>query len=158
MSFHHPPIDSMDLSGQGQGFQQAKEICSGPKLRIPLSSPERVSPHLHTSGQLLSVDMPAQDLVKVTVSGVTNTFTNTLSTHLTLHPQMGVTVCLTLLQKVTELCCSPVRDFCDQACKAPPTLRACCGETQVQPLSLPTRPQTLTDRPITASSAPPVPR
>lgn len=42
-----------------------------------MSSPEHASPHLHTSGQLLSVDMPAQDLVKATVSGVTNTLTNT---------------------------------------------------------------------------------
>lgn len=53
----------MALRGQGQGFGQAKEICTGSKLRAPVFSPEHVSPHLHASGQLLSVDMPAQDLV-----------------------------------------------------------------------------------------------
>lgn len=118
----------MALRGQGQGFGQAKEICTGSKLRAPVFSPEHVSPHLHASGQLLSVDMPAQDLVKATVSGGLQSLTR--RTHLTSHPQMGVTICLTLLQKVTKLCCSLARDFRDQAfklgnktraCKAPPT-------------------------------------
>lgn len=55
-----------------------------------MSSPEHVSPHLHASGQLLRVDMPAQDLAEATVSGGEHCLTQ--STHLALHPQMGLTV------------------------------------------------------------------
>lgn len=78
------------IRGQGQGCGQAKEICTGPRLRAAVSSPEHVSPHLHASGQLLRVNMPAQDLAEATVSGGEHCLTQ--STHLALHPQMGVTV------------------------------------------------------------------
>lgn len=131
----------MDLRGQGQGCGQVKEICTGPRLRALVSTPEHVNPHLHACGQLLRVDMPAQDLTGATVSRGEHSLTQ--STHLALHPQMGVTVCLSLLQKVTGALLhwqgtSETR-LLNSACKAPPTLRTCCGETQGQPLSLPTR-------------------
>lgn len=51
---------------------------------------EHVSPHLHASGQILGVDMPAQDLVEANVSGGPHSLTQ--SSHLTLRPQVGVTL------------------------------------------------------------------
>lgn len=75
LSLHHPSVDS------GPG------ICPGPKLRAPVSSPEHASPHLHASGQILGVDMPAQDLVEAAVSGGPHSLTQ--SSHLTLRPQVG---------------------------------------------------------------------